>query len=319
MKDLRHEKKKIGVIGVGAVGATIAFVLTINNIADEIVLLDHNEARARGEALDISHCVPFVSPIVVRAGQYEDLADADILVITASVPMLNFKSRLDLLRKNISIIREISENLKQVGFNGIILNVTNPVDILSYFLYKFIGLPAKKVIGTGTVLDSARFRYLIGRNCGIDPRSVHAYILGEHGDSEVPVWSQANIAGMNLHEACSACKKNCGTQVFENIFEEAKVSAYHIIKGKGTTNYAISMCALKICKAILSDENRVLPVSTLLNDYLGIDDMYMSLPSVINRKGVKKTIKLQLNEKEKEAFIKSAEILKKEASKHKID
>ncbi|MCD4785811.1 MAG: L-lactate dehydrogenase [Candidatus Eremiobacteraeota bacterium] len=319
MKDLKHEKKKIGVIGVGAVGATTAFVLTIKNIADEIVLLDHNEARARGEALDISHCVPFVSPIVVRAGKYEDLADADIVVITASVPMLNFTSRLDLLRKNISIIREISDGLMKVEFNGIILNVSNPVDILSYFLYKFTGLPAKKIIGTGTVLDSARFRYLIGRNCGIDPRSVHAYILGEHGDSEVPVWSQANIAGMNLQDACCACERKCKKQVFDHIFEEAKVSAYHIIKGKGSTNYAIAMCAMKICKAILSDENRVLPVSTLLDGYLGINDMYMSLPTVVNRQGVKKNIMLPLNEKEKAAFIKSAEILKEEASRHKVD
>jgi L-lactate dehydrogenase len=312
----KNQKRKIGVIGVGSVGATIAYTLTISNVVDEIILIDKNEARSRGEALDISHCVPFVSPSIIRAGGYEDIADADIVIVTASVPSLNLKSRFDLTKKNAPIIREISENIKNSGFNGILLNVSNPVDILSYFFYKWTGLPADKVIGTGTVLDSARFRYLLGKNCGIDPRSVHAYILGEHGDSEFPVWSQANVAGMPLKESCCNCEKNCDDRVFEEIFEEAKVSAYHIIKGKGATNYAIAMSVLSICHAILRNESRVLPVSTFVENYLGISDMFMSLPTVLDRKGVKKVLKLNLNEKESEAFIASASILKEEAVRY---
>ncbi|MCE1247908.1 MAG: L-lactate dehydrogenase [Firmicutes bacterium] len=309
-------RKKIGIVGVGAVGATTAFTLTISNLADEIVLIDKNEARARGEALDISHCVPFVSPSKIWAGEYKDLEDADIVIVTASIPMLNLKSRLDLTKKNIPIVQEISEGIKNSGFKGILINVSNPVDILSYFFYKWTGLPANKVIGTGTVLDSARFRYLLGKNCGIDPRSVHAYILGEHGDSEFPVWSQANVAGMPLKESCCNCNNKCEDRVFDEIFEEAKVSAYHIIKGKGTTNYAIAMSTLSICQAILRNESRVLPVSTFVDDYLGVSDMFMSLPCVLNRQGIKKVLKLNLNEKESEAFIASAKILKEEALRY---
>jgi len=312
------EKKKIGIIGAGSVGSTVAFVLTTASLVDEIVLVDQNEARARGEALDISHCIPFVSPMTVRAGDYEDIADADLIIVAASIPMLNLKSRQDLLQKNIPIVKEISENLKKIGFDGILLILSNPVDILSYLFYKLTGLPTHKVIGSGTVLDTARLRYLLGTNCGVDPRSIHVYILGEHGENEIPIWSQANIAGTPLKAVCTECNHTCDSGIFDKMSEKAKVSGYFIAKGKGETNYAIAMSTLSIVRAIFRDENRVLPVSSLMDGYLGIKDIFMSVPTIVNRDGAKGTIKLRLNRMEKEAFLRFSKMIKEEIAGHRI-
>lgn len=312
-------RRKVGVVGAGSVGATIAFVLNINNTADEIVIVDKNESRARGEALDISHCVPFVHPKIVRDGTYDDIADADLIIITAGVPTLNKKGGFDLMEKNLPIVREIAENITRIGFDGILLNISNPVDLLTLAFQKYTGLSPEKVIGSGTVLDSARLRYLLGTHCGFDPRSVHIYIIGEHGDREIPVWSQANIAGMSLDNACCNCDNGCKCILHDKLFEEAKFSGYFIEKGKGNTNYSIAMSALNVVQAILNNENRVLPVSTQINGYPGIENIYMSVPSVINRQGVRTTIKLDLNEKERDAFLESAQRLKKEVSKYHLE
>ncbi|MFP4496895.1 MAG: L-lactate dehydrogenase [Vulcanimicrobiota bacterium] len=315
--NINKEKTKIGIIGVGAVGSTTAFALLTHNLVDEMILIDKDKEKASGEALDISHCIPFVSPQVVKQGDYQDLADADIVIITASIPMSKeLGSRMELLEKNIDIVKDTSYKLKSVGFDGIVIVISNPVDILSYFYYKYLGLPRNQVIGSGTVLDSMRFRHNLGKQCNIDPRSIHAYILGEHGDSEVPIWSQANIAGMNLRDACNICEQNCGPEVFDKMFHDARTAAYRIIKGKGATNYAIAMSTVLICRAIIKNENRVLPVSTLINDYLDISDVYLSVPTVVNRQGVRDIIKLKMNDEEKEALQKSANILKEQVEKH---
>ncbi len=311
-------RRKVGVIGAGSVGATIAFVLNINNTADEIVIVDKNESRARGEALDISHCVPFVSPKIVRDGTYEDIADADIIIVTVGVPLLNKKGGIDLMEKNLPIVREISEQLVKVGFDGILLNISNPVDLLTHAFYKLTNLSPGKVMGSGTVLDSATLRFLLGTHCGYDPRSIHIYIIGEHGDREIPVWSQANIAGMSLNSLCCNCNNGCKCVLHDRLFDEAKFSGYFIEKGKGSTNYSIAMSTLNIVQAVLNNENRVLPVSTLIDGYLGINGIYLSIPSVINRQGVRTTISLELNDKEKNAFLESAQRLQKEASKYHL-
>ena len=313
------ERKKVGIIGAGPVGAATAFVLTIHNIADEIILIDRNESRARGEALDISFCVPFVNPKIVRAGNYDDLADADLIIVTASIPTLSKKNGKNITVKNLSIIRDIAENIKRIGFDGILLNMSNPVDLLTYAFYKMTELPANQVLGGGTVLDTTRLRFLLGINCGFDPRSIHIHIIGEHGNNEVPVWSQANIAGSPLKNVCCNCNGNCSCVMYKQLFDESKSAGYFISKGKGNTNYSIAMSALSIVRAIFHNENRVLPVSTLMEGYLGINDVYLSMPSVINRNGIKRVIKLELNDIEEELFLKSAKSLQKEALRYQIE
>lgn len=292
---------RIVVIGIGAVGSTTAYTLLLRERMDELVLIDVNAAKAMGDALDMNHGLPFLGKSRVWAGTYEDCRDADIIIITAGVAQKPGESRVELLKRNISIFQAITDEVLKYNKDGILLIASNPVDIMSYFTWKKSGWPVKRVIGSGTLLDSSRFRYLIGNKLSIDPRSVHAHIIGEHGDSELPLWSGANIAGTSLE---------LGEKDKEEIFISTRDAAYKIIEAKGATYYAIALALDRICTAILKDEASVLNVSTLLQDYHGINDVYLGIPCVVDRAGVREALPLHLDENEKSLLQQSAEKLK---------
>ena len=292
---------RIVVIGIGAVGSTTAYTLLLRERMDELVLIDVNAAKAMGDALDMNHGLPFLGKSRVWAGTYEDCRDADIIIITAGVAQKPGESRVELLKRNISIFQAITDEVLKYNKDGILLIASNPVDIMSYFTWKKSGWPVKRVIGSGTLLDSSRFRYLIGNKLSIDPRSVHAHIIGEHGDSELPLWSGANIAGTSLE---------LGEKDKEEIFISTRDAAYKIIEAKGATYYAIALALDRICTAIRKDEASVLNVSTLLQDYHGINDVYLGIPCVVDRAGVREALPLHLDENEKSLLQQSAEKLK---------
>ncbi|BCY19446.1 L-lactate dehydrogenase [Leptolinea sp. HRD-7] len=305
-----HMKRKVAIVGTGNVGATFAYSLLISGLASEIVLIDANTSKAEGEAMDLNHAVPMHSPTRIFTGTYEDCAGAAITVITAGSAQRPGETRLDLIQRNAAIFRSIVENTVKYNPDGIILVATNPVDVLTYATWKFSGLPANRVIGSGTVLDTARFRYLLSQRFEVDPRSVHAYIIGEHGDSEVPVWSLANIAGMRLAEYCAANNMGCRMEELDNIFKQTRDAAYEIISRKGATYYAIASGLMRIVEAILRDQATVISVSTHIDDYYGIKDVYLSLPSVVDMGGIERTIRLDLNEEEIAGLKHSAKVLK---------
>ena len=310
MKNVSEPRVKIAIVGVGNVGATFAYALLGSGLASQIVLIDANQARAEGEAMDLNHAVPLTHSTSIRAGTYADCAGAAIVVITAGSAQKPGETRLDLVKRNFAIFQTIIPQIVQANPDGILLIAANPLDVLSYAAMKLSGFPANRVIGSGTILDTARFRYLLSQHAGVDPRSVHAYIIGEHGDSEVPVWSLANIAGMNLTDYCKMNCESYDEQAYERIFENTRDAAYHIIERKGATFYGIGMGLVRICEAILRGQHTVLSVSTLIDDYYGINDVYLSLPCVIGHDGVKKFMRLPLDEKEIAGLQKSAAILK---------
>lgn len=310
MKPRTDYSVKIAVVGVGNVGATFAYALLGSGLASQIVLIDANKNRAEGEAMDLNHAVPLTHSTRIWAGDYSDCAGAAITVITAGTAQKPGETRLDLVQRNYSIYQSIIPQVVEANPDGILLIASNPLDVLSYVAMKLSGFPANRVIGSGTILDTARFRYLLSQHAGVDPRSVHAYIIGEHGDSEVPVWSLANIAGMNLTEYCKMNCESYNPEVYENIFTQTRDAAYQIIERKGATYYGIGMGLLRIVEALLRGQNTVLSVSTLIHDFYGINDVYLSLPCVIGRDGVKKFMRLPLNEKEVEWLQKSAKVLK---------
>lgn len=310
MNNVSERPVKIAIVGVGNVGATFAYALLGSGLASQIVLIDNNRARAEGEAMDLNHAVPLTHSTSIRAGDYADCAGAAITVITAGSAQKPGETRLDLVQRNYSIFKSIIPQIVKANPNGMLLIASNPLDVLSYAAMKLSGLPASRVIGSGTILDTARFRYLLSQHAGVDPRSVHAYIIGEHGDSEVPVWSLANIAGMNLHDYCMMNCESYDENAYKKIFENTRDAAYHIIERKGATFYGIGMGLVRIVEAILRGQNTVLSVSTLINDYYGIDDVYLSLPCVIGHEGVQKFMRLPLDEKEAEGLQKSAAVLK---------
>lgn len=292
---------RVVIIGTGAVGATTAYTLFLRERASEIVLIDANKEKALGEALDMNHGLPFTGGVKLWAGDYSDCAGADIIIIAAGASQRPGETRIDLLKRNASIFEVIISNIGKYNTQGIILVATNPVDILSYVSLKQSGFPSNRVIGSGTLLDSARFRYLIGQNKGINPRSIHAHIVGEHGDSELPLWSLANVAGIGLE---------ISDEDKQEIFDNTKNAAYEIINAKGSTSYAIALALDRIVSSILLDEGSVLNVSTLLTDYNGVSDVYLGVPSIVDRSGVRKVLDLQLSDIELEQFQKSANKLK---------
>jgi len=310
MVHINHHPSKVAIVGTGNVGATFAYALLMSGLASEIVLIDANTSKAEGEAMDLNHAVPMHSPARIWTAGYEDVAGAAITVITAGSAQRPGESRLDLIQRNAAIFKSIVENIVKYNPNGIILVATNPVDVLTYATWKFSGLPANRVIGSGTILDTARFRYLLSQTFGVDPRSVHAYIIGEHGDSEVPVWSLANIAGMRLPDYCAANNMGCRQDQLDSIFTQTRDAAYEIISRKGSTYYAIASGLIRIVEAVLRDQATVLSVSTYIEDYYGIKDVYLSLPSVVDVGGVERTIRLDLNEDEIDGLRKSATVLK---------
>lgn len=295
------KKTRIVVIGTGAVGSTTAYTLLLRERMDELVLIDANQEKAEGDALDMNHGLPFLGQVKVWAGSYEDCREADIIIITAGAAQRPGESRIDLLKRNVAIFESITTQVLQYNQDGILLIASNPVDIMSYFTWKKSGWPVERVIGSGTLLDSARFRYLIGDKLNIDPRSVHAHIVGEHGDSELPLWSLANIAGTELH---------LDDEDKQEIFTNTRDAAYQIIEAKGATYYAIALALDRICTAILRNEASVLNVSTLLNDYHGVNDVYMGVPCIVDRTGVREVLPLHINYNEKQLLHKSADKLK---------
>jgi L-lactate dehydrogenase len=282
----------------------------MSGLASEIVLIDANQSKAEGEAMDLNHSIPLMQPTRVWAGTYEDCAGAAVTVVTAGSNQKPGETRLDLLQRNSSIMRQVVESVVRYNPDGLLLIATNPVDILTYVAWKVSDLPKERVIGSGTILDTARFRYLLSQHFGVDPRSVHAYIIGEHGDSEVPVWSLANIAGMELSAYCEANHIGCSNEDMQEVFQQTRDAAYHIIERKGATFYAVSAGLLRIIEAILRDQATVLSVSSHIDDYYGISGVYLSLPTVINRRGVNRIIRLTLSEGEIGGLQQSAQVLK---------
>lgn len=310
MKENSHKPIRIAIVGVGNVGATFAYALLQSGLAGEIVLIDQNKVKAEGEAMDLSHAVPLTHPTKIWAGDYADCKAAAVTVVTAGTSQKPGETRLDLVHRNYSILQGVIPEIVKHNPHGMLLIASNPVDILAYASWKISGLPSQRVIGSGTILDTARFRSALSHHVGVDSRSVHAYIIGEHGDSEVPVWSLANVAGMNLQEYCMSNCREYEPQVYEKIFEKTRDAAYEIIHRKGATYYAIGSGLVRIIEAILRGQDTVLCVSTLVNDYYDINDVFLSLPCVIGHNGITKAIHLTLNEKEQQGIQKSAKVLK---------
>ncbi|NIQ05393.1 MAG: L-lactate dehydrogenase [Candidatus Korarchaeota archaeon] len=301
---------KVALIGVGFVGSSFAYSLMIHGIVSEIVLIDIDRKRAEGEAMDLNHGLSFVQPARIWAGDYPDCEGADIVVITAGLAQKPGESRLELVDRNVEIFRQIIPKIKEYNKKCILLVATNPVDIMTYASLKLSGFPSSRVIGSGTILDTSRLRYLLAEYLRVDPRNVHAYIIGEHGDSEVPVWSLANVAGTRLKDYCPVCGKKYDEQYLNTIFEQVKNAAYKIIELKGRTYYAIGLGLTRIVESIIRDENAVLTVSSFLQDYYGVSDICLSVPTIVNRKGVREVLKLPLEEEEIKKFQNSASILK---------
>jgi L-lactate dehydrogenase len=308
---MNAQRPKIAIVGSGNVGAAFAFALSINGIAREIVLIDKNEGLSRGEGMDLNHGASFIKPVAISSTGYEGCQDADIVVITAGAKQKPGQSRIDLVKANAQIFAGIVPSITRYTKDAILLVVSNPVDILTYITLKLSGFDSRKVIGSGTVLDSSRLRFLIGRHCNVDARNVHAYIAGEHGDTELALWSHANIAGMVLKEYCPLCNSRCNyNKELDGILTQVKKSAYEIINLKGSTCYAIALALVRIVEAIIRDENSVLPVSNLIEDYYGIGDICLSMPSIVNSTGVKSFLRLKLSGTEQAQLKRSADSLK---------
>jgi len=309
------QRRSIAIIGTGNVGVAAAYALFNQRMVSEIILIDINRERAEGEAMDLMHGQLLVGNVTVRAGDYSDLADTQVVVITAGVGQSSpTESRLELLNRNTEVFKSIIGELDHYAPEAILIVATNPVDILTYVSQKLSSRSPELIIGTGTLLDTARFRALIGQYYDVDPRSVHAYILGEHGDSEVPIWSQANIGGKPIRDT-EVMGKHFKPEVMERIFNQAKNAAYEIIERKGYTNSAIGVVIARIVEAILEDEKSVIPVSVAWQGQYGIEEVCMSLPSVVGIEGVKARIVPELDEEEISGLQHSAEILKKSLEK----
>ncbi|MGZ6314917.1 MAG: L-lactate dehydrogenase [Candidatus Limnocylindrales bacterium] len=301
---------KVAIVGVGLVGSTFAYTLLLSGIASEIVLIDVNHERAEGEAMDLNHAVPFAHPTKICAGQYSDCEGAAITVIAAGVGQKPGETRLELFKRNAAIFAQIVPRVAEANPDGIIVVATNPVDVLTYVTMKLAGLPPRRVFGSGTILDTARFRYMLSEHLGVDPRSVHAYIIGEHGDSEVPVWSLANVAGMRLPTFCAENGIPLSAETMERIFSQTRDAAYEIISRKGATYYAVAAGLMRITEAILRDQNTVLSISSLVEDYYGVDDVCLSLPTVVSRRGIERVLRLELSPIEARGVRKSADVLR---------
>ncbi|SFH81489.1 L-lactate dehydrogenase [Pisciglobus halotolerans] len=301
--------QKIILIGDGAVGSSYAFALVTQNIAQELGIIDINKDRTEGDAMDLSHALAYTSPKKIYAADYSDCKDADIVVITAGAAQKPGETRLDLVEKNLKIFKDMVGQVMESGFDGIFLIASNPVDILTYATWKFSGLPKERVIGSGTSLDSARFRQAIADLLDVDTRNVHGYILGEHGDTEFPVWSHANVAGLQIYEWINE-NPDVNEEALVDVFFQVRDAAYEIINKKGATFYGIAVSLTRITKAILNDENSVLPLSVYLDGEYGQEDIYIGSPAVINRHGVKKVLEIPLNDAEQEKMELSVKTLK---------
>ncbi len=310
-KNSKWQSRKVVVVGAGAVGSTFAYALMQAAVADEIVIVDANAGQAEGQVLDLAHGLPFTGPVDIRAGTAADYADAQLIVITAGAKQRPGESRLNLLRRNSAIVEGIVRDCA-ANPHAVIMVVSNPVDVLTRVALEAAGWPRGRVIGSGTVLDSARFRYLLGRHCGVNVQSVHSYILGEHGDSEVAAWSMTHIAGVRMGDYCRACGK-CGADAPEHrqrIAAEVRDSAYHIINYKGATWFAVGLAMVRIARAVLRNERSVLTVSTLLTGEYGLHDVCLSVPCIVGVDGVAEIVTAGLAPEEQTALEKSAAVLR---------
>jgi L-lactate dehydrogenase len=303
--------RKCAMIGCGFVGASSVFALMQSGLFSEMVLIDSNRDRAEGEAMDLSHGLPFGRPMEIYAGDYSDVAGCGLVIITAGANQKPGETRLDLVNKNVAIFKQIIPEVVKHNTECILLIITNPVDILTYVALKLSGFPPQRVIGSGTVLDTARLKYLIGRRLGVDSRSVHAFIIGEHGDSELAVWSSANISGIELNQFCEQNGNFEFRKAANELYTDVRDSAYTIIKKKGATYYGIAMSVRRIATCILRDEHSILPVSSLIQGHYGLEGLCMGVPAIVGSKGVEKVLDINLSGEEQLELMHSADELKK--------
>jgi L-lactate dehydrogenase len=300
--------RKIAIVGAGSVGATIAYACMMRGVAQQIALYDVNRQKVDAEVLDLNHGLQFVPMATIEGSDDAGIcADAEVIVVTAGAKQKPGQSRIDLAHANAAICKKMLPDLARLAPDSVLLMVTNPVDVITYVAQKITGWGRQRVLGSGTVLDSSRFRFLIARRCNVAVQNVHAYIAGEHGDSEIPLWSSARIANVPLHEWAVAGHGKLTVRDRTDIFVNVRDAAQQVIAGKGATNYAIGLATAKILEAILKDENRVLPVSSLLTDYHGMNDVCLSVPSIVNRLGVEVALDFPMNEAEAAGLANSAE------------
>ena len=306
------QQRKVVVIGAGSVGATYCYALAQSGLADEIVLTDKNEDLMKGQVLDLVHGQTFFPTVGIRSGTIDDCADAQVVVITAGAAQKPGETRLQLIKKNAEITGSIAEEVAKSECKGVMLVVTNPVDVLTYVALKRSGWEKGRVIGSGTVLDSSRFRHLLSKHCAVDVHNVHAYILGEHGDSEFAAWSMTNVAGINIDEYCPVCGKCSDWKKQRQLIEQqVRDSAYHIINYKGSTQFAVGLALVRITAAILRSQNSILSVSTLVESDFGIKDICLSVPCVVSDGGVTRIIESPLSSEELNSMSHSADVLRK--------
>lgn len=305
--------RKVVIIGAGAVGSTFAYALAQRGAADEICLLDTNHDLAVGQALDLAHGLPFYPPLQIRVGGKEDYADAQVIVMTAGAKQAPGETRLELLQRNAQIVSAVVEDIVAQNSSAVMVMVTNPVDVLTYLALRRSGWERGRILGSGTVLDSARFRYLLSRHCQVDVTNIHAYVLGEHGDSEVAAWSLTHIAGVPMDEYCPTCHRCSNWPVErERIAQAVRDSAYHIINYKGATYFGIGMALVRIVSAILQDQKSVLTVSTLLDGEYGLRDVCLGVPAIVGQRGVERIVTAPLSAEEQQALERSAETLREQ-------
>ncbi|MCU6762913.1 L-lactate dehydrogenase [uncultured Roseburia sp.] len=298
--------RKAAIIGCGFVGSSIAFSLMQRGLFSELVLIDANKKKAEGEAMDLADGMPYAASMDIYAGSYEDISDCALIIVTAGASQEPGETRLDLIDRNVEILKKIVPEIQKRGVEGILMIVSNPVDVLTYAAYQISGFPVNRVIGSGTVLDTARLKQLLGEHLSVDARSVHAFIIGEHGDSELAVWSGANVSGIDLHHFCELRGHFKHEESMERLYEGVRDSAYEIISRKGATYYGIAMAVTRIAESIVKDEHSVLPLSVVLNGQYGLSDMALSIPSVTGKHGVEEILEIPLNEKERSALLASA-------------
>jgi len=302
--------RKVVIVGAGAVGSTFAYALAQNGLADDIALIDLDDKLVMGQVLDLAHGQAFFPSVRIREGEKGDYEDAHVVVITAGAKQRSGESRLDLLQRNVAIIERIVDDIVEQRSHAVIVVVSNPVDILTYVAHERSGWPRGRVIGSGTVLDSARFRHKLSQICGVDVHNVHAYVLGEHGDSEVPAWSISHLAGIPIEEYCPGCGRcEDWEQTHREIEESVKRSAYHIIDYKGATYFAVGLALVLIVAAILRNEKRVLTVSAVLEGEYGQEQVSLGVPSVVGQMGVERVLEAKLSPRDADAFSRSASVL----------
>lgn len=305
--------RKVAVIGCGFVGSASAFCLMQSGLFSEMVLIDADKNKAEGEALDIAHGIPFAGQMKIYAGDYADIADAAIIIVTAGANQKPDETRLDLVHKNVGIFKSIIPQIAALNYQGILLIVSNPVDILTYTAIKLSGMPENRVLGSGTVLDTARLKYQLGEHLSVDSRSVHAFIIGEHGDSEIAAWSSANVSGIPLNDFCEMRGHFNHDASMHAIAETVKNSAYDIIAKKRATYYGIAMSVRRICEAIVKNQKSILPVSGMVHGMYGIDDIVLSMPAVVGADGIETQVPISLSAEEQEKLKVSADTLKRVA------